>query len=456
MLMDPGTGKTKAALDTVGMLAQAGKVQRVFVVCPLSALAVWEDQIEEHYPHRAVSKNCLEEAILYSGNELSKNTVFWLMNYDLFRQRQRVGGKWVYPYVRMVERWAPDVVVLDESHRAKRAGSVTATALWRSVQRMRRKKQVRVYLLTGTPNPKGYIDIFSQYRVMDPEIFGTSKAGFEDRYCQYGSTPYTKFRIVRYLNTHELTTKVRDHAHIANESVLDLPPRLFQNVRIKLPPVPQNHYDDLVTEYLTTLETGEDIEASNAAVVRLRLQQVTGGYTTEGVPIHGAKLQALGDILFDLREQGENGVVYARFLPEVQAIHEMATDLGYGSTAITGKVRERDRARAIREFQSSHASVPTGKPRLLVFQVQTGSLAITLTAANEVVFYSLPDGWDTYYQCIKRVHRAGQHRACRIRHLLCSDTVDVSQLSSLKHKSDWQAELMQNPAGYLWGETTRI
>jgi SNF2 family DNA or RNA helicase len=448
--MDPGTGKTKAMLDAIGMLAMAGKVKRVFVVCPIAALAVWEDQVEEHYPLSAATKNRLENHILYNGGP-PVATVFWLMNYEMFRYRSREKGKWVYPYVRMVELWEPDVVVLDESHRAKRAGSVTAQSLWRSVQRMRKRKLVRTYLLTGTPNPKGYIDLFSQFRVLDPSLFGTAKADFEERYCQYGQTPYTKFKIIRYLDLPDLKRKIYQNSFVASEDVLDLPPRLFQNVRVTLPQSAREHYDDMVMDYITTLETekgGEDIEAPNAAVVRLRLQQITGGFSTEGTPIHDAKLSALRDLLFDLHEQSEPAVVYARFLPEVRAIYEVASDLGYHSTAISGQVGERDRARAVRQFQRG------SKLACLVFQVQTGSLAITLTEANEVVFYSLPDGWDTYYQCFKRVHRAGQSRAVRIRHLVCPGTVDVSQLQSLRDKSDWQAELMQNPRGYLWGGST--
>lgn len=316
---------------------------------------------------------------------------------------------------------------------------------------MRKHRPVRTYLLTGTPNPKGYIDLFSQFRILSPDIFGTNKQDFEERYCQYGQTPYTKFKVIRYLDVPDLLQKVHSNSFIASENVLDLPPRLFQNVRVTLPLPAREHYDDMVMDYITQLEGGEDIEAANAAVVRLRLQQITGGFTTEGTQIHDAKLAAVRDLLFDLYEQGEPTVVYARFLPEVRAIHDVATALGYHSTAISGQVGERDRARAIRAFQK-HRS----KLACLVFQVQTGSLAITLTASNEVVFYSLPDGWDTYYQCFKRVHRAGQNRAVRIRHILCPQTVDVAQLASLKGKSDWQAELMKNPRGYLWGETTSL
>src|SRR5215471_3910118 len=51
IFFEPRLGKTKAALDYVGMLALAGKVRRVAVVCPAITRDVWAQQLDEHYPY---------------------------------------------------------------------------------------------------------------------------------------------------------------------------------------------------------------------------------------------------------------------------------------------------------------------------------------------------------------------------------------------------------------------
>src|SRR5216110_1467136 len=60
LYMEPRLGKTKAVLDAVGMLAQAGQLRRVLVMGPYLSGAwqqVWEDQIRAHYPFTAHCEN---------------------------------------------------------------------------------------------------------------------------------------------------------------------------------------------------------------------------------------------------------------------------------------------------------------------------------------------------------------------------------------------------------------
>lgn len=204
----------------------------------------------------------------------------------------------------------------------------------------------------------------------------------------------------------------------------------------------------MAEDLLVQLEGDEVLEAKNVAVRRLRLRQIAGGFTTAGTPIHRAKLDAAQDLLYDLYEQREHVVVYAHFLAEVESLKNVCQGLGYEAVAITGATEKNARAMWVRRLQSTD---PREKPMALVFQVATGSLSITLTAAKEVLFYSLPDGWDTWYQATKRVHRIGQQRSVRYRILTCPGTVDVSQLYTLQNKASMHHELMRTPNRFVYG-----
>lgn len=431
--MEPGTGKTKAAIDAACMQHLRGLVNRVVVICPISAMQVWKDELALHKGPMPGMK--------------------WrVINYDKLSRREREyphrknQGRWVYPHIGRIHRFNPDLIICDESHRLKRASANRAQSTWKLVETLRKGRNDGlpfVYLLSGTPNPKGWIDLFSQYRVMDPSIFGTSVTEFKDLYCEYGQGK-RRFTIIRYKNKEWIKEKVRASAFvISKDKCLDLPAQLWQNVRVRLDSEIRGLYDTMVDEMLVEIQ-GEELTASNAGVLRTRLLQITGGFLTDGQVVHQKKLKALEDIAVDLLDAGEPLIVYHRFLAEGRSIGGMLADLGYGTYMIDGSTPRKAREIMTKNFQA-------GGNTALVMQADTGSEAITLTRGREMVFYSLPDSWSTYRQCCDRVHRIGQTRKVRYRHLVVPGTVDMSVLRTLRRKADMHQELMGNVEGFLRG-----
>jgi SNF2 family DNA or RNA helicase len=445
---EPRLGKTKAALDTAAVLHHRGEVERVAVIAPLIALDVWVSQIEEHCAVPARVKILGEPiiSIRLDNRHLQDGLKIFLVNYDKFSRR---GIDEVYrnEYLRQLERWDPDLIVLDESHRCKRAGAVRSQALWRMVSRQRKRKgdaRPYVFLLSGTPNPKGYIDLFAQFRILEEGVFGTNKASFEERYCEYG-VGRRRYTIIRYRRVKEILRKVDEHSTIVTSKQAGLAGKqIFNPISVRLPAKVRRAYDRLAEEFITEIQ-GQTITAKNFGVRRMRLLQLTGGFTTDGKQLHDAKLKATADYLADLREQEQHVVVYARYLPEVAALTTLCYRLGYHTDTIRGGVPRRIRTEAIAAFQQVRT------PSALVFQSEAGSLAIELTAAAEVFFYSLPDGWETFYQCLERVRGPKQKRPVRYTFLIAKGTVDHSVLQTLRRKRDMHADLMKNPRDFLYG-----
>jgi SNF2 family DNA or RNA helicase len=72
-----------------------------------------------------------------------------------------------------------------------------------------------------------------------------------------------------------------------------------------------------------------------------------------------------------------------------------------------------------------------------VAQIQTGSLGITLTAADTVIFYSTTFGYADYEQAKARVHRVGQcATSVTYIHLLVKESIDEDILAALREKRD--------------------
>jgi hypothetical protein len=451
VFFEPRLGKSKAALDYVGILALKGEVKRVLILGPRITIPVWEDQIDQHYPYRAHLETFDEEWWTKPTKFITKSNPrvdFFLAGREETFRRTKVKGKYKRPKQVILQTWDPDVIIVDESHEYKRPGGVGAQDLWRMVRRLRKRRangQPYVILLSGTPNPRGWADLFAQFRIMDESIFGTDFASFEDEHVIYGRGKL-QWKILSYRREKTIEKKVRQHSISVNAEAAGLANvQFFDKIHVSLPPRVVKMYLELVEEFMTEWEKGV-ISAANAGVRRIRLLQLCGGFVTGGEQIHSAKVEALRAYTSLLYEQGESVVVYSRFTPEVVAATEVLEKVGYRAFRVDGSTPRKDRTVAIEALRRRPRT-----PTAIAFQHQAGSRAIELVGAAETVYYSAPDGWVDYFQTVKRTQGPNQLRPVRYTHLVVPGTVDVSTIRSLQAKEDWHADLMQNPRRYLTG-----
>jgi hypothetical protein len=446
IFFEPRLGKSKVALDVAGVWALKGRVKRVLIVAPRIAIEVWEKEIERHFPYwydaEDFESSWQSTTRIFAGPVCPEVKFFLASREELWALTKPAMKK-----LREVEKWAPDLIVLDESHEYKRPGGRGAQRAWRFVGRLRRKRKDNglpyVLLLSGTPNPKGWVDLFAQFRIMDEGIFGTDAASFKDEYVVYGKGRQ-KWKVIRYNNVKQLEKKVRAHSYAVSADEAGLANKVFmQALKVKMPSHAIKMYLELVEEFITEWEGGV-IDAANAGVKRIRLLQLVGGFTTEGQQIHDAKVRTLRDQLRLLVGQGESVVVYCRFTPEVAAAYRVADEVAPLAFRVDGQTKRHDRSKAIAALRE----IPE-EPTVVVFQYQAGSRAIELVGAAETVYYSTPDGWVDYFQTMKRTQGPNQKRPVRYTHLVVPGTVDVSTIRGLKEKEDWHSSLMRNPRRYL-------
>lgn len=459
LFMEPRTGKSKVALDYVGMHTMAGNVSRVLITCPATVVETWEHQIALHFPYPYFAETSeytwssdtsdggyTGAKVRLPGGIEFRTPHFLILSHEELRYRKRVKGKWVYTRQKEVEDFAPDVVIDDESHRHKRAGGVGAQFLWRSVERMRRRNvngQPWVLLLTGTPNPRDWRDLFAQYRIMDSSVFGTNKADFEEEYVVYGHGK-RQFTVVNWRNKKDLISKIRAHSCTVTEKEAGLVNRKFvQRLTFELPATAKKIYREMAEDLVAELESGEVLDAANAGVRRMRLLQITGGFTTEGELLHSTRLERTKAYLELLVDQQQPFILYARYKPEVRALTNLCETMAIDCWTIRGGQTRSDRTEQIRGFQQGRGA------RAMVAQVDAASVGIELSAAREVVYYSLPDGWESWRQSMSRVLGPNQTGAVRYTIVQAKGTLDPSVLQGLIRKEDMHAELMKDPKRFL-------
>lgn len=418
LLMEMDCGKTITSIAVAGALYQFGKINRILIVAPLSILGVWDEEFEKFadFPYTlTVLKGSSSKKKEQLEEVSDKGLQIVVVNYESAWRLERE-----------LLRYNADLIIADEGHKIKSA----QTSVSKSMHTLGDRARYRM-LLTGTLITNKEIDVFSQYRFINSDIFGTSFYAFRNRYFDmlgYGNhTPV--FR--KYLRE-DFLKKMHSVAYrVTKAECLDLP-EITEEVRtVELEPKAMKLYSNLEKESYTQM-AGSEVSAVNVLTRLLRLSQITGGHLTDDEgddnAVSTAKLEALSDIVDSAVAEGKKLVVMARFIPELNDIQELLEKKGIGYSVVRGGVKNRDEE--IRRFQEDDDC------RVFVGQIAAAGLGITLTAASTMVFYSLDYSMSNFEQAKARIHRVSQKENCLYIYLIAKNTVDRKVLRSLRNKVD--------------------
>jgi len=170
-----------------------------------------------------------------------------------------------------------NIMICDESACLKGYKSLQSKAAFKIGQVIPYK-----FIATGTPITNNPLDIFGQYRFMNPFIFGFSYIKFRSQYAIMGG--YLNYQVLRWINMQEFQKKIYQCAiRYTKEQCLDLPEKLYETIYIDLPDEQQRIYRDLRTSFLAEFE-GRIVSASIILTKLLRFSQITSGFvkTHEG------------------------------------------------------------------------------------------------------------------------------------------------------------------------------
>ena len=420
-------------------------------MCPLSICGVWEEEFEKFADFD------YELAIL-KGNTAKKTELLQKMQGHRL-QVAVVNYESVWRLEKEIAKWNPDFIIADESHRIKTPNIAASKAM----HRLGTKAKYKI-ILTGTIITNKAIDVFSQYKFVEPSIFGNSFYAFRNKYFDMvGYGGYTP--VLKESMKEELMEKLHSIAFkVTKADCLDLPPTTDIIRYTELEPKAINIYRSLVKDsfadrraaggnsHTKTCENREShacvedsydsqntITVTNVLTKLLRLSQLTGGFLgSDGGNIYQqvskSKLEALEDIIDEALQSGEKLVVIARFIPEIKAIEKLLDKKRILYSIVSGEIK--DRKEQIRKFQND--------PKVSVFigQVATASLGITLTAASTMVFYSMDYSMSNFEQTKARIHRAGQQKNCTYIYLIAKGTVDEKVLITLQNKANLAKNLI--------------
>jgi SNF2 family DNA or RNA helicase len=331
-------------------------------------------------------------------------------------------------------------VIVDESTKIKNArSSVTQAHIDISWKAKRRN------VLTGTPNPNGFDDLWAQFYFLDRGLtLEGSVADFHAEYflpVQMGGPGQVKWVVRSAQDRDRLIAKVkRSSIFLKQRDCIDLPPRTDMRRNVRMTGEQERAYlemeEQLLTEFMDPA-TRNNIrsEAVNVLSKMMKLRQITSGYivgeeSTKGVFDVNPKLEDLDGFIDELGD--EKLVIACQFKQEIYTLLDRYKHLGVA--AIFGDEPVHKRNENIRDFQT------TDKIKIMVLQPQAAAHGITLTAASYLLFLSLDYNFEYYYQTAKRIERLGQKSSIFVIHSLASlsdgsTTVDHDLMDVLGFKA---------------------
>lgn len=433
----PGSGKTKVFID---LIVNRG-FKRVLVVAPKKPCDVWPPQIRLHsdfnwdniIPLHNLDWKGKQNELNLAMTQPKDKTLIFICNYE---------SVWRKPLDKMLfyKKLGIDCVICDESHRIKSPSSKCSRFLARLGKTVPHR-----YLLTGTPLAENPMDVYAQYRFLDPTIFGTNYYAFCEEYQNIDTALSARvgFPILDkkqpYKNLDRLKEKMFSCAFYM-KSTVKLPKTTRMVVKVPMDQKTEEVYRELSKEGAIELGDGF-LTVNNVLAMTTRKQQVTSGYlpieyddgTKELKRISTFRRTFLYKFIQGIPEE-EPIVIFAKFKKDLYAIRKVAERLGCGYSEVSGS-------------EDTLAEWKAGKTRIIGIQYTSGSESIDLTRAHICIFYTLDHSLGKYDQARKRVHRPGQENPCLYYHFVATmstgKTVDQEILQCWKDKEDYISVVMR-------------
>ena len=422
-LIGCGLGKTAGALSAFCQLKEDLEVDAALVIAPMRVCNItWGAECAQwdQFKHLRVANLRTplgRRAFIAGTGEL------YIINYEsiplLVKLVEKRGG--TVPY---------QLVIYDESTKAKNPGSKRINLLRREVPSVKRR-----WALSGTPAPNGLLDLFGQVRLLDDgHRLGRSFDHFKKTY--FAATDYQQYnwqpiegaaeRIDQRISDITLTLRTSDW-------LKELPDCHINDVDIHLPKLVMDQYEEFKKELILELRKEVQITAANAAVLVRKLLQFTSGciYDAERKvhEVHDEKMKALARLA---KETKDPLLVICDFKHEQDRIRRRFPQARFFADAKTPALQ----MQLVTQWNKKQIPILVGHPLSMGhgLNLQGGS--------QTMVWMTLNYSREAYEQTLARLHRRGQKDVVIVHRLMVPGTVDDVVAEVLEEKRNTEQRLL--------------
>lgn len=401
---EQGLGKTIQVIAACDML----RLTKIVVICPAIAKINWRREFEK-----------------WGGVEREVK----VFSYDKMTQSKEVRNE--------IAKFEPDVIVLDEAHYLKNRQAKRTKYLYGQFCRGDGLVRFadRVWLLSGTPIPNDVSDFWTHLKAI-----WQYPLNFTDYTLYFCKTWSGQFGLK------VLGNKAERMAEFKTILSLVMLRRKAENVLKELPPL---WWQDTVVEVDGWSDMAHVESDHERQAVELILQNaVTQGNLSDKlgeIAPHMASLRRLtalakakpiaAQLAGELRDNAyDKVVVFAYHKAALETLREGLAE--FNPAYIVGGLGGQERQAEIDRFQNDP------KCRVFIGQITACSTAITLTAANQVVFAEMDWVPAVNAQASKRCHRIGQSKPVIVRSFALANSTDEVVARTLAKKAQMISEAL--------------
>lgn len=423
LLMEQGTGKTLVAIAVAVKRALDNQITKLLVVCPKAVKPVWPKEINKHTDY--------ECTVSIDSPPKGPGLQVWVTNYDRLKREMR-----------RIKKWGPDMIISDESHRIKNRKAARTKALITIGAKVTYKM-----VLTGTAIGKCISEAWSQYKFLNPDVFGSNYTNFKEDYLKMGG--YMGYSVVGYKNYDTFTDKLHSIAfRVTKDECLDLPPVTYQRLYVEPDSKTRKLYKQMEEELYLELEDDE-VTADREVTKQMKLRQMSGGSVktdSESIAhISDCKMSTLKEYMED--RVNDKTVIFFSFTQEIKQAQKMLKGLGINTLTLSGATPDKEREVFETRFQEDKSIGAA------LIQVQTGAEGLTLTAANVAIFFSPSFSYISFSQAKDRINRIGQTRAMTILFIILEETMDERVVDVLESNGQLTKKTFETSRNYHLGDT---
>lgn len=413
LFFKPGLGKTVSVLTAIEKLMyDSFEIKHALVIAPKRvALTVWTDEVQE-WEH---TKNLRVNRIL--GTE--KQRVMNLLKPADIYVINRENVVWLREVLHKfkLENFF-DMLVVDESSSFKNHTSKRFKALRTLIPGIDRK-----VILTGTPAPKGYLNLWPQVYLLDQgKTLGKTITQYRDTYFkpdQRNGNIIYNYKLKEGA-AEKITALLKPFCVSVQANVCsDLQKPLIVDVKAVLAISEQKVYDQLEKEMVLSYKDG-DVVATTAAILNQKLLQLANGavYDENGATkqYHDQKLEALAELI---EAAQENPVLvfynYKHDLERIKKQHKNARELK----------TEQD----IKDWKAGKIQIGLAHP------ASCGHGLNLQSGGHLAVWFGLTYDLELYEQANARLARPGQKEQVIIHRIIAKGTIDEIVASALEAKA---------------------
>jgi len=384
---EPRSGKTAVALKWV----EHFKPEVAVIVGPKIAEATWRTEAAKWLTttYRFFPLTAGNE---YPSPSMFKGVTLLFVNYEQFGKApwKRLG-----PFLNKLSKGinGQGAMLLDESHMIKTPSSVTG----RNIRPLAHKWYYRL-LITGTPvtNPNQIDAVYGQWTFLDPSIRDrwASAREFREHFGEW--TTVKGFpELVRPRNQYELNQYLQPHVVTMVGPGEPVP---IRRVRYSVP-------DDVLEMHQRMLKKGvirvgkHEVVGLNPLTRLLRMRTLVGGWLKDDMgrsfTVRGAaraRLRALDRVLGRCNDKV---IIACTHLHEVKLVARYLSLKRIGHLVITGATPNKNHV--IEAFQRDRDA------RVLLVQPRTVAMAVDISVANDLIWYTSDFNYVTFKQASDRI-----------------------------------------------------